>query len=221
MRVLTVAQARAIDRDAVDRLGIPSILLMENASRATADLARGLAAGQTRYVVLCGPGNNGGDGLAAARHLGRSCAVHLLVEPDRERSPDAWLQLQILRRAGHPVVVGETPDSAALAGVVWIDALFGTGLQRPLRGAAAEWIAIANAAAGPKLAVDIPSGLDGDSGEVLGTAFVADLTVTFAGIKQGMMVAAGPAHCGRIVVEGLGLPEEPDPLISADPDPSP
>ena len=203
MRILTVEQARAIDRDAVERLGMPSILLMENASRAVAEVARQMG---SSFVVLAGRGNNGGDGLAAARHLGPACAVHLLAEPHPQKSPDAALQLRILRKAGHPVVVGVAPDFASQSAPVWIDALFGTGLERPLAGAGLEWVRGVNGAAGPKLAVDLPSGLHGDTGTVLGEAFVADRTVTFAGVKVGMTLGDGPRCCGQITVEGLGLP---------------
>lgn len=205
MRLLTTAQARAIDRDAVARLGMPSILLMENASRGVADAARALG---DRFVVLAGRGNNGGDGLCAARHLGRRCAVHLLGEPDPARSPDAALQLRILRAAGHPVAVGVPPDPAQHRGAVWIDALFGTGLERPLHGEALAWVQLANGAQGGKLAVDLPSGLHGDTGQVLGAAFAAGVTVTFVAPKVGMTLGSGPRCCGRIVVEGLGLPDE-------------
>ena len=201
---LTVAQARAIDRDASERLQMPTLLLMENASRAVADAARTLG---DRFVLLCGAGNNGGDGLAAARHLGRACcSVHLLAEPDPQRAPDAALQLCILRAAGWQVAVGELPAAGAHGGAVWIDALFGTGLERPLTGAARAWVEACNAAAGPKLAVDIPSGLHGDTGRVLGAAVVADVTVTFVAPKVGMTVGDGPRCCGRVVVAGLGLP---------------
>jgi len=203
MKTLTVEQARQIDRDAVEKFGMPSILLMENASRAVADAARELG---ERYVVLAGPGNNGGDGLAAARHLGRNGAVHLTAEPDPERSPDAALQLRILRRAGYEVVVGRPPAPALHEGAVWIDALFGTGLSRAPEGIAAQWIRLFNDAVGPKLCVDVPSGLHGDTGEVLGLACRADVTVTFAGCKLGLTVGEGPAHSGRVVVASLGIP---------------
>lgn len=203
MKTVTVAQARQIDRVAVERYGMPSILLMENASRAVAEESRKLAG---RYVVLCGPGNNGGDGLAAARHLGRNGAIYLMAEPDPERSPDAALQLGILRRAGYPVVVGEPPDPGESQGAVWIDALFGTGLARPLTGEAVRWVGVFNAGAGPKLCVDIPSGLHGDSGEVLGAACRADVTVTFAAAKVGLTVPAAAGYVGRIVVAPLGVP---------------
>jgi NAD(P)H-hydrate repair Nnr-like enzyme with NAD(P)H-hydrate epimerase domain len=103
-------------------------------------------------------------------------------------------------------VVGAPPDPAAHAGAVWIDALFGTGLVRPLQGLAHRFVAAYLAGIGPKLAVDIPSGLHGDTGEVLGIACRADATVTFVAPKTGMLTPTGRAHCGRIVVAGLGLP---------------
>ena len=203
-RVLSVAEARAIDRDAVARLGMPTLLLMENASRAVAAAARELG---DRFVILAGPGNNGGDGLAAARHLGVSrCTIHLLAEPDPTRSPDAALQTRILRAAGVPIVAGHLPDPAAHRSAVWIDALFGTGLDRELTGLPRAWVEAFDRAGGPRLCVDIPSGLHGDTGAVLGAACHGDVTVTFVGRKQGMLTPNGSAHCGRIVVAGLGLP---------------
>ncbi len=203
-RVLSVEQARAIDRDAAERLRMPTILLMENAARSVAEVARSMG---ERFVVLCGSGNNGGDGLAAVRHLGSArCTIHLLQEPDPERAPDAATQLRILRAAGVAVTVGRVPEPAAHAGAVWLDALFGTGLTRDLEGEARACVEAMNAATGPKLAVDIPSGLHGDTGAVLGAAVRADVTVTFVARKRGMTIGQGPAHCGRIEVVGLGLP---------------
>ena len=202
-RVVSVAEARAIDRDAVERLGMPSILLMENAARGVAEQARRLG---NRWIVLCGTGNNGGDGLAAARHLGPTCAIHLLAEPDAQRAPDAALQLRILRAAGRPIDVGDELDPVP-AGVVWIDALFGTGLARPIDGLAAAWIEAMNAACGPRLAVDVPSGLDADHGIPLGTACVrADVTATFEAPKLGLVRPEAAPYVGRLVVVPLGLP---------------
>lgn len=202
-RVISVEEARAIDRDAVERLGMPSILLMENAARAVADGARELG---DRFVILCGPGNNGGDGVAAARHLGRSARVLLLAEPDPQRSPDAALQLRILRAADHPIESGAAARLDLDRDAVWIDALFGTGLTRPLEGRAAEWVAAFNAAHGPKLAVDVPSGLHGDLGEPLGVTCRVDVTVTFAAKKRGLVADAARDFVGRIVVAPLGIP---------------
>lgn len=202
-RVISVAQARAIDRDAVERLGMPSILLMENAARGTAEQARRLG---DRWIVLCGTGNNGGDGLAAARHLGPACAIRLLAEPDPARAPDAALQLRILRAAGRPIAVGGGLEPVP-AGVVWIDALFGTGLARPIDGLAAAWIAAMNAACGPRLAVDVPSGLDADRGIPFGAACVrADVTATFEAPKKGLVQPAAAPFVGTLVVVPLGLP---------------
>ena len=203
-RVRSVAVARAIDRDAAERLGLPTLLLMENAARSVAEVARSLG---ERFVVLCGAGNNGGDGLAAARHLGwQRGAIHLLAEPDPAKSPDAALQARVLRAAGAPLVVGALPDLEAHAGAVWIDALFGTGLDRELAGAARQWVEAFDRATGAKLCVDIPSGLHGDIGAVLGAACHADVTVTFVAKKRGMLGNEGRLHCGRIVVASLGLP---------------
>jgi hydroxyethylthiazole kinase-like uncharacterized protein yjeF len=206
-RLLSVAEARAIDDDAARRLGMPTILLMENAARSVAEVARTLG---DRFVILAGAGNNGGDGVAAARHLGTSrCAVHLLAEPDPARAPDAALQVAILRAAGVRVVVAALPELAAHRGAVWIDALFGTGLDRELTGTARQWVEAFDRAEGPKLAIDIPSGLHGDSGRVLGAACRADVTVTFVARKRGMATPNGLALCGRVVVASLGLPEPP------------
>ena len=192
-RVLSVAEARAIDAEAVARFGMPTILLMENAARGAADIARTLG---SRFVILCGAGNNGGDGLAMARHLGFArCALHMLAAPDPERAPDAALQQQILHRAGASFRIGQEPDVGEHSGAVWIDALFGTGLDRELRDPARSWVERFNAATGPKLSVDIPSGLHR-----------ADVTVTFVAKKRGMLTENGIAHCGRIEVVPLGLP---------------
>lgn len=203
-KVLTSAQARAIDEDARERLGMPTALLMENAARSVADVARSLG---DRFVLLCGAGNNGGDGLAAARHLGVArCAIYLLSEPDPGRAPDAALQRAILANAGVQVCVGTPPDVASHVGAVWIDAMFGTGLSRELVGAARVWVDAFNAADGSKLSVDIPSGIHGDTGAVMGAACRADVTVTFVAPKIGMTIGQGPAHAGDVRCADIGLP---------------
>lgn len=204
MRTISVQEARAIDADAVERLGMPSLLLMENAARAVADEV--LRLGESA-VILCGPGNNGGDGLAAARHLGRDRArLFLWREPDPQRAPDAALQLRILHAAGWQV---ET-DLAALPedrNAVYVDALFGTGLGRAVEGEPRLWIDRLNAATGRRLAVDVPSGLDADRGVPLGDAVCrADVTVTFEAAKHGMVLPSAGPYVGRLVVAPLGLP---------------
>jgi NAD(P)H-hydrate epimerase len=177
---------------------------MENAARGVAEVAASLGA---EFVILCGPGNNGGDGLAAARHLGPAARVHLLAEPDPERAPDAALQLRILRAAGWSITADPRPPGPAAAGAVWIDALYGTGLTRAIEGPAVAWIEAMQRAAGPKLAVDVPSGLDADLGLPTGPACVrADVTVTFEAPKRGLVEPAARAFVGRLVVAPLGLP---------------
>ena len=204
MKAISVVEARAIDRDAVERLGMPSILLMENAARSVAETAR--AMGET-FVLYCGPGNNGGDGLAAARHLGRRAQVYLTDEPDPARSPDAALQLEILRKAGFPIHVGVLPPLADSRSVL-VDALFGTGLTRPIRGDVVSWVRRFNESPGAKLCVDIPSGLHGDTGDVLGLACRGDSTVTFAAPKHGLVAERSREFVGELLIAGLGLPEE-------------
>lgn len=206
MRSISVAEARAIDRDAVERLGMPSLLLMENAARGVAEAARSLG---DRWVIFCGPGNNGGDGLAAARHLGPGARVYLMSEPHPERSPDAFLQLDILRHAGWQVPVGELPPVEDDPDVVLIDAMFGTGLSRALTETPATWVRRFNECAGRKLAVDIPSGLGGDTGEILGVACKVDVTVTFEAAKHGLLKPAARDYVGEIRVVSLGLPATP------------
>lgn len=206
MQSLTIAAARHLDIEAVQRFKMPSILLMENAAHGVADEARCLG---DRWVILCGSGNNGGDGVAAARHLGRGAAVYLLREPDRARAPDAALQLDILRAAGHEIVVGRLPDLATSGRHVWIDALFGTGLERALEGEARRWVECFNSTQGARLGVDIPSGLHGDTGEVLGVAARCHRTVTFAAPKVGMLTAGARAYVGDLVVAPLGIPQPP------------
>lgn len=207
MLAITVAQARQLDVDAVERFKMPSILLMENAAHAVAEEARCLG---ERFVVLCGAGNNGGDGMAAARHLGRRAKVFLLREPDRVRCPDAALQLDILRAAAHDITLGTAPDLDVLGDHIWVDALFGTGLERPVEGEARRWIELFNATRRARLGVDIPSGLHGDSGVVLGVAARCHRTVTFVAPKLGMLQAGAREYVGDLVIAPLGIPEAPE-----------
>lgn len=203
MRTISVEEARALDREAVERFGMPTLLLMENAGRAVAEAARKLG---ERWVILAGNGNNGGDGLVAARHLGANASVYLLAPPDPARAPDASVQLQILERAGRSLHVGIVPDPHTFEGAVWIDALFGIGLTRAPEGLALAFIQSFNAASGPKLSVDVPSGVDADSGAVPGVACRAGVTVTFEAAKRGLVQPSAQPFVGRLEVASLGLP---------------
>lgn len=210
--VLNRAAVRAIDRLAVEQYGIPSMLLMENAARGLAERARLMLAEvrQTPPVVwiVCGTGNNGGDGFALARHLRNARAAPLLtlLGPPRPGS-DAALNLEICRRMQiHEVGSRDIAfDSIDLV----VDALFGTGLDRPIEGKAADWIAMMNASRRPILAVDVPSGLDADTGRPLGPTVVhATTTVTFVGQKPGFLNPAAKEYTGEVVVADIGSPIE-------------
>ncbi len=216
MNPISVAEAREMDRHAVEDLGMPSILLMENAARAVADAARELG---SRFAVVCGPGNNGGDGLAAVRLLGpENCVYWLPTEPDPHRVPDAATQLSILRAAGWEPSE-EWPAANGVAGfdsgLVWIDALFGTGLGRKLSGRAKEMVQVMNRSPAPVVAVDVPSGLDADTGLVVGSEGAHDVascavratrTVTFATPKHGLLAQSASDYVGELLVGPLGIP---------------
>ena len=157
-----------------------------------------------RVTVVCGTGNNGGDGFVVARRAREAgYDVRVLVVGDPGRlGRDASGMLVTMREAG---VECEPFVAPALEGVV-VDALFGTGLSRPVAGAAAAAIDAMNAAQAPILAVDVPSGIDADTGSVRGTAVRASLTVTFIAPKRGLLTGAGLDHCGRLECDTLGVP---------------
>lgn len=230
--VLSRAAVRELDRRAIEELGVPSIVLMENAGRACAfealalvhaarsakGAAKGAAKGeQGAFVVCAGPGNNGGDGFVVARTLvnhGREARVFFLGGPAElaAAGPDVRTNATAWRAMGGGVDFLDSDASlaalrAALAGApLVVDALFGTGLSRPLRGLARDLIETLDMAGKDVLAVDVPSGLDADTGAVLGAAVRASVTVTFVAQKSGFALAEGPARCGRVVVAEIGIP---------------
>jgi hydroxyethylthiazole kinase-like uncharacterized protein yjeF len=185
--------------------GTPGIALMENAGRAVADAAATRHPPGTRIAVVAGPGNNGGDGFVAARVLaqrGYRVRVLLLGNPGALKG-DAAAAAQ---RWSGPVVPAQPADLAG-AGLV-IDALFGAGLDRPVEGSARALIEAMNACGAPMLAVDLPSGINGASGAVLGAAVGAAETVTFFRRKPGHVLMPGRVHCGSVRVASIGIPDE-------------
>lgn len=210
-RALSREELRAIDRDAAELYGLPTLLLMENAGRGAAEYWRELAGTPKvahRVIVLCGNGNNGGDGGVVARHLdawGHAVEVCWFGHPER-RSGDAQVQAEILRKSGI-----ESVDAAGvavrLAQADWVvDALLGTGLVRAVEGPIRQVIEVVNQAGKPVLALDLPSGLDADRGEPLGAAIVATATATFVGPKQGFSQPGAQRYCGAIRVIDIGVP---------------
>ncbi len=207
--VSTAAQVRALDERAIAALGVPGSVLMENAGRlATQVLLERFPAASRRGVrVLCGRGNNGGDGWVVARHLAMAGVPVRVAALEGRMSDDCALNRGICERMGIAVDsewAGCDDLGAGPAGVL-VDALLGTGLSSDLRGRVAEWARRANDCKLPVLAIDLPTGLHADRGCPLGLAVRAAVTVTFGRAKQGFFLEPGPDWCGEIVVADIGL----------------
>ncbi len=216
MRILTSAEMSAVDRAAQKREKIPSLLLMERAAEGVADLVRARFPGSKRIAVVCGPGNNGGDGLAVARLLAGSRVsprIFLLGAAGRLRG-DPARNLSRAEAAGLvPVDLTSKPGwndfrSAVSSMDVIVDALFGTGLSRPLTGVARRTVEAINASARPVVAVDVPSGLSGDSGNPPGPAVRADWTAAIAALKRCHVLFPARSRCGEIAIVDIGIPDE-------------
>ncbi len=212
--LLTREQVRAVDADAVERLGVPSIVLMENAGRgATEVLLARFGAHTGRVVIVGGPGQNGGDGWVVARHLhGRGIApVAVLMGDEGRLKGDARTNFAALRNLGVEVHTIGVSDAGGMRGrlagaTLVVDALFGTGLDRPIEGGYAEAVRAIGDAGAPVLALDVPSGIDADTGQVLGTAVRAEATATFAAHKRGLHQHPGVDHAGEVVWCSIGVP---------------
>jgi len=201
---------RAVDRAAIEEFGLPGIVLMENAARALLHRSIAVLAGRPGpVVILCGPGNNGGDGFALARMLHNTGAeVRIIaVKPPAALEGDAAVNARVAEHMNLPIRSAEDssiePDAALI-----VDALLGTGLTSATRGAVAALIGLANDHDAPTLAVDLPSGLDCDTGEPLGACVRATETVTFVGMKTGFANPASRMYTGAITVGDIGAPLE-------------
>ncbi len=202
MRVVTGLEMAEIDRRTIQELGVPGAVLMENAGRAVVDVLLAEWPSCRRFAILCGPGNNGGDGFVIARTLlqrGFVPRVYLVGDAERLKG-DAALHHQAFLAYGGVV----DKFSGSLDGDVVVDALFGTGLARAVEGAALE--AVGACRNRPVLAVDIPSGISSETGQVLGAAVSARVTVTMGLPKRGLLLEPGASHCGRLEVAEIGFP---------------
>jgi NAD(P)H-hydrate epimerase len=204
--IYTATQVRALDRVAIERFGMPGYELMTRAGHAALNALRAEWPDARSICVLCGPGNNGGDGYVLAR-VARAQGLRTSVIT----LGDAAAQIGDARRAYDEFVAAggacEPWHAQALHGAdVVVDALFGTGLTRTVDGLAEQMLRAANSCGRPLLAVDIPSGLNADTGAVLGIAARANLTVTFIGRKAGCYLGDGQDHVGRLVFDDLGVP---------------
>lgn len=202
--IYPVAGIRAIERTLIPSAR-PS--LMERAGRAAAeDAVRLLMDRPGPILIACGPGNNGGDGFVMARQLlqaGRDVIVAFAGTPEGLPTEAAKAYADYVHIGG--TTVGDIPPAPEKGWALVVDALFGIGLKRPITGKMADWIHALNAQRVPRMALDIPSGLDADSGRPLGEAFRATHTTTFITLKPGLMTLDGPDHCGEISVQRLEI----------------
>ncbi len=206
LNVSTSELMREVDRHMTEDIGIPSAVLMENAARAVAEAVLSCGRGG-ECVILIGPGNNGGDGLAALRLLavqGRGAVGILLCDPEKLRG-DALLNYKIAKRLGLPLTSSLEPIEKA---DIIVDALFGTGLDREIGGIQLEAIKRANASRAYRIAVDVPSGINGTSGRTLGAVFHAHETVTFVALKRGQLVTSELECVGKLTCVQIGMTDE-------------
>ncbi|MEM0261875.1 MAG: NAD(P)H-hydrate epimerase [Nitrososphaerota archaeon] len=218
-RVSITSTEMAIVDENSEWLGVPRLLLMENAGAAVARAVAnwlGATVG-VEVVVVCGVGNNGGDGMAAARHLasmGAKTTVILVGSIDKVRTREAVLNLNAVRSMKESIKFYNVVDVDQLLELkpiidrseVVIDAVFGTGVKGKIKEPWRTAIQLINSCKGFKLAVDIPSGLNPDTGEVEDIAVRADMTVTFHRVKKGMLIS--PEICGEVVIAPIGIPPE-------------
>jgi NAD(P)H-hydrate epimerase len=237
---MSIAEIREFDRRLIEEIGVPSIVLMENAGREAArvifehvvmpqmagnaadnhsqagDQATRVGGTAGFVAMLCGPGNNGGDGFVIARHLlNRGVAVSVCVAADAGKlRGDARTNFAVLSKLRSSLLrVLIQPDAATLAvhlskAAIVVDALLGTGAANPPRGQIAEYVRAANGTTARRVAIDIPTGLDGDSGEPANPCFVADLTITMVAAKQGFERDEARRYLGQVVIVDIGVGPE-------------
>lgn len=204
-------QVRKIDQTAIETYGMPGVILMENAGRGAAEAILDSAPKDADICILCGPGNNGGDGYVIARHLqlaGRQVQLISMVKLET-LTGDAAINAAISVAAELPITVVPTDHSLEELipqGGVIVDCLLGTGAKGAPRGLYATAIKLANQRASYRVAIDLPSGMDCDTGEIHEPTFQADLTLTFVSLKDGMQAEPASAYLGKINVISIGVP---------------
>jgi len=217
MRVVTASEIQQIDRISIEQHGIPGAMLMETAGiiAARVILERFHPAGK-KVTIICGTGNNGGDGFVTARHLRRQgifCNTVLMGKKEKLQG-DALLNYQLLTRNGPAVwECSENAQISQLATLLHdsgliVDAIFGTGLNSPVKGLAKVVIEMINSSDRPVVAMDIPSGIDGSTGRICGDAVKAAVTVTMGLPKTGLLLYPGALYTGEIFVADIGFPEQ-------------
>jgi NAD(P)H-hydrate epimerase len=212
MKVSRVSEMRGLDRTAIEKFGIVEELLMENAGHAAyVVLLQEFGLRDRRFIAVCGIGNNGGDGFVVARKIhsnGGSVKVFVLGDKSKFKGA-ARINLDIISRL--PIEIREVESIESIKADIYhcdviVDAIFGTGLTRPVEGLYRDVVELVNTSGKPVLSVDIPSGVHGDTGTVMGAAIRADYTVTFGLPKLGNMLFPGYELCGRLYVTHISFP---------------
>lgn len=211
---VSVKQIQQLDETAINRCGVPSLALMENAGRSVAQETLKLLRNKRNpeVCVICGLGNNAGDGFVVARHLinaGLSVRV-LLIGRGRRLKHDAAINYEILKKIKYPVLESDRVSKRQLKIIqsadIIVDAIFGVGLNRRITEPFLGFIEAVNRLGKKVISVDIPSGLDGTTGRIYGACVIADVTVTFTLMKKGFLKMQGPVHAGKVVVADIGIP---------------
>ncbi|WP_191988154.1 NAD(P)H-hydrate epimerase [Levilactobacillus enshiensis] len=203
-KAITIAEAQRYDAHTINEIGIPALVLMERAALATFNNILNDDFDLSRVVVVAATGNNGGDGIAVARLLkirGLNVEIYLLGNPDNA-TPQTKQQLKIADYYNIPRI---TDLNRIVNATLIVDAIFGVGLSRLVTGKFADAINAINAADAKTVAIDVPSGINADTGDVLGVAVVADSTTTMAYNKIGLLTTSGKRHSGTIHVADIGI----------------
>lgn len=210
MKVISCQEMKEIDSHAIEKIGIPGIVLMENAALK---VVNNMDLNLNHYMVVCGKGNNGGDGLAVARHLiVKNKKVKVYIAGNIGSGTDDFnINLNILKnlKADITYIKGEKELTALKEDIqnsdLILDALFGIGLKRNIEGIYFDIIKIMNDSSKQIIAIDIPSGINGDTGEVMGIAVKAAKTITFHAVKKGLINCGD--YAGEITLESIGIPQ--------------
>ncbi len=215
MLLANSAQMRAIDQKAIEEIGMPGIVLMENAGKVVFDEVMKMKDRFDRVIILCGPGNNGGDGFVIARHLHNvKVPVRVfIIGKSSHIEGDALSNLNILKKLS--IQIDEIFDGGGFVkleksirqGALIVDAILGTGITKQVHGIFSEVIDLVNEMADYILSVDIPSGIDADSGKILGTAINANKTVSLVIPKIGNIMYPASDYNGELIVKGIGVPD--------------
>lgn len=216
MQLVTAEEIRKIDKTAIEQFGIPEMVLMENAGRGVADFLQHQFPDilQKKIVIVCGTGNNGGDGLVIARYLNEAgVSVKVFLQTGRELSDCARQNRDIYEKTGGKIILLDSENNMHLLKVavnycdIFVDAMLGTGISRDVEGQTMQIIDVVNRRNCMKVAVDIPSGLNADTGAVWGKCLKADYTVTLALPKWGLYLNKGQKFAGEVTVVDIGIPK--------------